>query len=419
MRHSINVVLLGCLFLVAATISAQDTTVFRITQLTENIYRLTTDEGSYTTNVLVFVGEDGLLLVDTNTEDNADELKEVVESFGKGLPRYIINTHRHVEHVGGNAIFGPSPVIIAHSLLPQKLRSGSYLFDEFPDESLPDITFTDSLTLFFNGERIRLIALAGSHDDNEIIVHFTNSGVVHLSSLINGMNFPSVDRDGNALLFDSLVSLAIDLLPEDVTVVSGHNDLATWQDLHTYRKMIRETTAIVRAGLDAGDDIAALQEKKVLADYEAFNNSYVSTDKWIEYLATAINNEKHPSVKKKKIYEPLYYALKEGGVGNAIDKYFEIKNDHIGEYDIDETDLLVIGDKLVHKNTAMEAIEILKLYLKEYPQATYTYYAHYDISTAYRDIGDKDRAVKHCMKALELQQDFEPAAILLEELKAM
>ncbi len=400
-------------------VSAQDTGVFEVTQLTDQIYRLTTDEGAYTTNVLVFTGDDGLLLVDTNTDENAEELKKVVESFGKGAPKYIINTHRHVEHVGGNAIFGPSPVIIAHSLVPQKLRSGSYLFDEFPDETFPDITFTDSLTLFFNGEEIRLLSMAGSHDDNEIMVHFTKSKVVHLSSLINGMNFPSVDSDGNALLFDTMLTRAIDLLPEDVIIVSGHNGLASWQDLHTYRKMIRETTAIVRAGLDSGKDIATLQEEKVLADFEAFNHSYVSPERWIKYLADAINNENHPKIKKKKIFEPIYFALQDGGAAKAIRTYFEIKNDSGETYEIDEMALLVIGDKLLHKSNPTTAIEILKLFIQEYSQASYTYYAHYDISDAYRKLGNKDLAMEHCRKALELQPDFEAATKLLKELEKM
>jgi cyclase len=417
MRRFINPAILISAILSSVTVSAQDTGVFEVTQLTDQIYRLTTDEGSYTTNVLVFVGDDGLLLVDTNTEENAEELKKVIDSFGKGVPKYIINTHRHVEHVGGNAIFGKSPIIIAHALVPQKLRSGSYLFNEFPDETFPDITFADSLTLFFNGEKIRLIALAGSHDDNEIIVHFTKSKVVHLSSLINGMNFPSIDSDGNALLFDSILTRAIDLLPEDVTIVSGHNGLATWQDLHTYRDMIRKTTAIVRAGLESGKDIATLQEEKVLADFEAFNHSYVSSERWIKYLADAINNEKHPKAEKQKIFEPIYYALRDGGAEKAIQTYSRLKSDP--EYEIIETDLLVIGDKLLHKSSPSNAIEILKLYIQEYSQGSYTYYAHYDMSDAYRKLGNKDLAIEHCRKALELKPDFEAATKLLKELEKM
>lgn len=419
MKRYIVLTFLLSFVLSSVTILAQDAAVFEVTQMTDQIYRLTTDEGAYTTNVLVSVGEDGLLLVDANTEENAAELAKVVESFGKGVPVYIINTHRHVEHVGGNAIFGPSPIVIAHSLVPRKLRGGSYLFNEFPDETLPDITFTDSLTLFFNGEEIRLVSMAGSHDDNEIMVHFTKSKVVHLSSVINGMNFPSIDSDGNALLFDSLLTRAIDLLPDDVTIVSGHNGLATWQDLHAYRKMIRETTAIVRAGLDSGKDIATMQEEKVLENFEAFNHSYVGPETWIKYLADAINNERHPVVKKKEMFEPIYYALRDGGAEKAIQTYYEIKNDPDDAYELDEMYLLVIGDKLLAKSDPSTAIEMLKLCVQEYPQGDYIYYAHYDMGEAYKKQGNKDLAMEHCREALALKPDFEAATKLLEELEKM
>jgi glyoxylase-like metal-dependent hydrolase (beta-lactamase superfamily II) len=192
------------------------------TRLTEQLHLLSTDQGSYTTNTIAFVGSDGVLLVDTQSADDAAELKKAADAFGKGAPKYIINTHRHVEHVGGNAIFGDGPVVIAHDLVPRKLKSGSYIFDEFTEATFPDITFSDSLTLYFNGERIEMHAFPGSHDDNEIIVHFTESKVVHLSSLVNGFNFPSVDSDGDALKFAELVARAIELLPEDVVIVSGH-----------------------------------------------------------------------------------------------------------------------------------------------------------------------------------------------------
>lgn len=417
MRQYLVLFILGCLLLHRGPASAQDSSVFAVTQITERIYRLTTDEGAYTTNVLVSVGEDGLLLVDTNTKENAEALKKVIDSFGKGAPKYIINTHRHVEHIGGNAVFGPTPVIIAHALVPLKLRSGSYLFDEFPDSIFPDITFADSLIVFFNGEKIRLLSMAGSHDDNEIVVHFTESKVVHLSSLINGMNFPSIDADGDALLFDTVLARAMRAIPEDVTIVSGHNGLATWQDLDAFRAMIRQTTAIVRAGLDSGKDVKTLQDDKVLADFEAFNHSYVSPERWIQYLAEAITRERHPGIRKRSIFEPMYYALRDTGTEGAIQTYHAIKRDSSETYEIHETDLLVIGDKLLHKGDPSSAVAILELSIQENPQSSYAYYAHYDLGDAYNTLGHKEPAIEHCEKALALKPGYERAEKLLGELR--
>jgi tetratricopeptide (TPR) repeat protein len=320
-----------------------------------------------------------------------------------------------VEHVGGNAIFGKAPVIIAHDLVRSKLKSGSYLFYEFPEETMPDITLVDSLSLYFNGEKIRLIALAGSHDDNEIIIHFTGSKVVHLSSLINGLNFPSVDSDGDVLKFEETVSRAVELLPEDVTIVSGHNKNRTWQDLHAYRDMIIETTEIVRNGLAAGKDVATLQKEKVLAGYEAYAESYVSPDDWISYLANGIE-KKEP---KKKIYEPIFYALKDKGVSAALDLYNDLKTNYSDEYIIEDAYLLNIGSILLTKERTEEAAEFLKLCVNEFPDGTYAYYTNYILSNAYKELGNKDLAIKHCQKAIDLKSDIESAIKLLEELKGM
>ena len=394
---------------------AQDESPFTVEKLTDNITQLITNEGSYTTNILVFDGADGLLLVDTNTKENAEELKKIIDSFGKGLPKYIINTHRHVEHIGGNAIFGPDPVIIGHDLIRKRLRSGGYLFDEWPEITMPDIAITDSIYLYFNGEKIRLIPLAGSHDDNEIIVHFTDSKIVHLSSLVNGLNFPSVDSDGDVLKFDELVDRAIEVLPEDVTIVSGHNNNCGWHDLHNYRDMVKQTTKIVRDGLAKGKTVEQMQEEKVFAGFESYAQSYVSPEGWIEYLADGIEGGEE----KKSIMEPMYYAYKDGGADGAIKEFQRLKSENADEYEFQEVELVVIGIKLNGKKEYDGSNKIFELSLKEYPDGEYRYYAYYIMSQSYRDLGQIDEAIKHCEKSIEANSEFQDGPALLEELKKM
>jgi glyoxylase-like metal-dependent hydrolase (beta-lactamase superfamily II) len=416
MKNALIQTIILLLTISVSVIAVPESDVFKIVQLTDQIYQLSTDEGNYTTNHLVFVGKDGILLVDTNAKEYDEEFKRVIDAFGKGLPKYIINTHRHVEHIGGNAIFGESPVKIAHYLLPEKLKSGSYIFDEYPDETYPDITLTDSLFLYFNGEKIRIIANGGSHDDNELLIHFTKSKVVHLSSVINGMNFPSIDGDGDINGFPILVKRAIELLPEDVVIVSGHNNNSSWQDLHKYYDMMINTAKIVKDGLAAGKDVETLQKEKVLADYEVFNQSYVSTDGWINTLATFEENQKKS---KQKIYVPLYYALKDNGIDAAVELYNKMKTEQADEYDFNEVALLVIGGKLKTKGKFDDALVFFDLSLKEFPEGMYNYYIYYQIASIYKDQNNKELALEYCNKSIELKSDFQAATTLLEELKAM
>ncbi|UCC73725.1 MAG: tetratricopeptide repeat protein [Gemmatimonadota bacterium] len=415
MKKTAGIVIALALDLGCGVALAQDSHI-EVSQLADRLYLLSTDQGSYTTNTIAFVGEDGILLVDTQSEDDAEELKRAVDAFGRGTPKYIVNTHRHVEHVGGNAAFGDAPIVIAHALVPAKLRSGSYLFDEFPDETFPDITLADSLTLYFNGERIRILALPGSHDDNEIIVHFTESKVVHLSSLVNGFNFPSVDADGDVLRFAELVAKAIELLPEDVVIVSGHNDTGTWHDLQSYHDMLVQTTEIVASGLAEGKELAALQAENVLGEWESYAGSYVSVDEWIEYLVDALQAAEEP---KRTVYEPLYYVWNDRGADAALAHYFELQREHPEEYQWDDFTLLVIGNKLLANDHIQDAVKFLDASLEEYPESPYNYYANYKLAEAYYRLNDRERAARYCEKSLELNPEFAAAIALLEELGKM
>jgi glyoxylase-like metal-dependent hydrolase (beta-lactamase superfamily II) len=415
MKNAIGLVIVLALNLGCGAGPAQDSGV-KVTQLTDRVYLLSTDQGEYTTNTIAFVGEDGILLVDTQAEDDAEALRLAVDAFGRGTPKYTINTHRHVEHVGGNAIFGEAPIVIAHALVPEKLKSGSYLFDEFPDATFPDITFCDSLSLYFNGELVRMVAVPGSHDDNEIMVHFTDSKVVHLSSLVNGFNFPSVDADGDVLRFPELVARAIELLPEDVIIVSGHNDTGTWQDLHTYHDMLVQTTDIVRAGLAEGKDLATLQAENVLEAWESYAGSYVSTDEWIEYLVAGLQPSDEPT---RTVYEPLYYVWKDEGAEAALTRYLELRRDYPDEYRFDEFTLLVIGNKLLARDHVENAVKFLAASLEEYPDSPYSYYTAYKLGAAYKDLGDTEQARRYGERSLELNPEFAAASALLEELEEM
>jgi len=414
MRRSVTLaagIVIACAGAAAGT--PADSTI-KTTRLTDKVWLLSTDQGSYTTNTIAFVGDDGLLLVDTQDEGDAAALKSAVERFGKGLPKYIINTHRHIEHIGGNAIFGDDPVVIAHELVPAKLRSGHYLFSEFPRATFPDITTADSLSLYFNGERIRIIAMGGAHDDNEVIVHFTGSRVVHISSLVNGFNFPSVDSDGDVLQFAPVIRRAMSLLPRDVIIVSGHNRVGKWEDLGPYLEMLDGTRKVVEEGLRAGKDVETLQKEGVLDEWKQYAGSYVSLDDWIGYLARGLEGKKKPS---QSVFEPVYRAWKDDGAEAAVARYHELKRDHGDDYLFREFDLLNIGITLSTRNLLPAAVVFLEGSLHEYPDSKYEYYTNYQLADAHDRLGHRKLAVEKCRASLKLKPDFEPAQELLKKLQ--
>ena len=231
---------------------------------------------------------------------------------------------------------------------------------------------------------------------------------------MNGFNFPSVDSDGDALRFAEMVAKAIEILPDDVVIVSGHNDTGTWQDLHAYHDMLVQTTDSVRRGLAEGKDLATLQEEKILAKWESYAKSYVSVDGWTEYLADAFQEDKEET--GKKVYEPLYYTWKGEGAQAAVERYYALKRDHAEEYQFDEFNLMAIGIKLLGNDHTGDAVIFLQASLKEYPDSQYSYYTNYKLADAFNKLGDKNLAVKYCEMSVELKPDFAPATRLLGEL---
>jgi len=390
--------------------------VIEVSRLGDGLFRLATDQGAYTTNSLVFVGDDGVLLVDTQSETEAEALKSVVDGFELGLPKIIIFTHRHVEHVGGAAIFGEAPIVIAHDLVRSKLLSGAYLFDEFPDATMPDLSFADRMKLHFNGEDIELVAMAGSHDDNEIVVHFTGRRVVHLSSLTNGFNLPSVDGDGDALAFAPLIARAMEEIPEDAVIVSGHNADGTWQDLEPYREMLIGTEAAVRSGLEEGLDAAQLKEAKVLQPWEAYAGSYVSTHQWIDTLVDAIETEGEAKP-EKDIYAELYFTLRDHGVDEALARYTELRAEQPNAYDFNEFNLLAAGAKLLLKGRPEPAAAFLELETEQFPDSDFLYYTFYLLAQARLDLDQREEAIEACRSALELKPDNQTIKNFLAEIE--
>jgi cyclase len=409
MKHILTLLLISLVSFGAPAASAQAERTIQVTQLSGNLYRLTATY-PFETNVVVSSGEDGLLLVDSGSKYTIEELKKVLSTIGDGQVKIIISTHAHTEHTSGNKAFGTDVVKIGHPQLRTRLRQRLYVLEEFPDSALPNITFTDSLSLYFNGERIRLIALPGAHDDSDIIVHFTKSGVVCTGALCTGMFLPSVDRiGGDALKYAATVQRMIDLLPADVVLVPGHGRNCTMAEQREFQDMLVKTTEIVKNGLASGKDVATLQEEKVLKDWAAYEGGLTTSDQWIQYIAYSAQNTRP----KNQAAVELYYAFKEGGADSAVSRWHQLKKDQPDEYSFSETNLVIFGYHLLEKGRIQDAIKIFQLYIEEFPEA---WNAYDSMGEAHMMNNDKEQAKKYYRKSLELNPDNTNAVEMLKKL---
>ena len=159
-------------------------------------------------NIGVSVGPDGILLVDDQFAPLAEKIRNALKALGEGPLKFLVNTHFHGDHTGGNVVFGAEAHIISHANVRKRLQMKSP-----SKEALPVVTFGDSLSIHFNGEEIRVMHFPNSHTDGDSVVFFTGSNVVHTGDLFFSGRFPYVDLDSGGDM-EGLIKHITDLLTE-------------------------------------------------------------------------------------------------------------------------------------------------------------------------------------------------------------
>src|SRR5215212_2224794 len=223
-------VLLVFLLLLAGAVQAQQTDFSKVQvkaiKVAGNVYMLEGAGG----NIGVSVGADGILIVDDQFAPLADKIRAALKSLGEGKLRFILNTHWHGDHTGGNAAFGPEAPIIAHDNVRKRMATEqkSEIFKNTtpasPKQALPVITFDQSLTVHFNGEEIRVIHYPQGHTDGDSVIFFTSSNVIHLGDDFFAGRFPFVDVDsgGNVVGLAKNIGEIIPKIPAGAKLIPGH-----------------------------------------------------------------------------------------------------------------------------------------------------------------------------------------------------
>lgn len=255
-------------------------------------------------NIGVSVGTDGILIVDDQFAPLADKIKAALKTLGEGKLKFVLNTHWHGDHTGGNAVFGPEAPIIAHDNVRKRLATEqkSEFFKRTtpasPKEALPVITFGQSLSVHFNGEEIRVIHFPQGHTDGDSVIFFTTSNVVHMGDDFFAGRFPFVDLESGGTVEGLMKNIGdiIGKLPADVKIIPGHGPISTLDDLKAYHRMLVETTDIVRKKMAAGKGLADIKTEGLPDEWKAWGTGFIKTDLWIETI--------HRSLSKKQAARP-------------------------------------------------------------------------------------------------------------------
>ncbi|MGZ6126142.1 MAG: MBL fold metallo-hydrolase [Myxococcales bacterium] len=242
-------------------------------------------------NIAATVGDDGVAIVDDQFAPLAPKIHAALQKLSPAPVRFLINTHWHGDHTGGNADFADTAAILAHANVRKRLLTGGKTpLVEFPPVSgkaLPVVTFEQGLSLWWNGEEIRAIHPGIGHTDGDSVIWFVKSNVVHMGDDYFQTGFPFVDLASGGSVVQLIQSLDVILgqIPADAKVIPGHGAVSDVAGLRKYRAMLEETVAAVKKGRAAGKSVEQMQKEKILAPWEEWGKSYIKEDAFIATIA--------------------------------------------------------------------------------------------------------------------------------------
>ncbi len=288
------------IFLCSVQARAQDFSKVEIKtiKVAGNIYMLQGAGG----NIGVSVGPDGILIVDDQYAPLADKIKAALKNLGDGRLKFILNTHYHGDHTGSNPIFGPEAPIISQTNARKRLTTEQqskffgWKFPPMPKEGLPVITFDQSVSVFFNGEEIKVIHFPRGHTDGDSVVFFTGANVVHMGDDFFQGRFPVVDLEngGDVEGMAKNVGEIISKLPADVKIIPGHGALSDLDGLKLFHRMLVETTALVRKKMKAHKTLAQIKAEGLSEEWKAWGAGYIKTEMWLALVYTSLAaSQKH------------------------------------------------------------------------------------------------------------------------------
>jgi glyoxylase-like metal-dependent hydrolase (beta-lactamase superfamily II) len=282
------VALVGLLGLTALARSGEAQVVqFELERAAENVYMLSGQGG----NIGVCVGDDGVFAIDDQFAPLTPRILQEIKKLSEKPVRFVINTHWHGDHTGGNENFGEAgAIIVAHANVRKRMSEKQFIeaFDRTvepsPKGALPVVSFEQSITFHWNDETIEVVHVQPAHTDGDSFVHFRSANVIHAGDVFfNGM-YPFIDTGtgGNLVGMIRAVERILERCDGETRIIPGHGSLASRADLERYHRMLTTVRDRVEPMLRAGRSRDEVIAAKPSADLDAdWGGGFMKPDVWI------------------------------------------------------------------------------------------------------------------------------------------
>lgn len=254
-----------------------------VTDLGQGVFMLKGKNGNPGANLALLTGEDGVVLIDDGLGDLVQMTIETVEELADAEVDFIVNTHAHGDHTGGNAAFAAQgATIIAHDAAHAAMVDDESVLEI----AIPTITFNDETTLHLNGQTVKVSYAPDAHTNSDVIVHFVEANVIHAGDLFFNNIYPFIDRANGGTVdgFFAAQQTVIGLANDDTRIIAGHGPLGNKAQMQEALDRLIDADARVTALADEGQSLDEVMAANPLSDFEDLSWFHISTARMIEIL---------------------------------------------------------------------------------------------------------------------------------------
>ncbi len=325
MRNTI--ILIFTLFYIGFTTTAQtdsgQSNNIKVVKVDNNIYMLQGKGG----NIGIIQGKDGILMVDDQFEESIPEVLKNIKRINDKPIKYLVNTHHHSDHSGGNAILAKQgATIFAHENVRERLYNT--MKEEkikLVDGDLPVITFKDGINFHFNNENILVFHVHNAHTDGDVMVYFTKSNVLHTGDTFFNKKYPFIDINSGGSLKGSIEALEKILMiaDENTKIIPGHGNLATIEDIKLSKIMLTFLWNRIKLQYKDGkteEEVVAMKELTEKYDADGYGDGFINSERILRIIYKDVDKERS-SVDTRSMEERLKDQQKELEKKGAGGKY--------------------------------------------------------------------------------------------------
>jgi cyclase len=272
----------------------------RTTELTPHLYALAGRGGT----IGVSIGDDGVLLVDDQYAPLTESILAAIGELTDQPVRFVLNTHWHGDHTGGNENLGErGALIVAHDNVRARMSTDQFLealqrtVPASPAAALPVVTFSEAITLYWNGEEIHASHVEPAHTDGDCVVVFRKADVVHTGDVFWNSGYPLIDLSAGGSI-DGMIRVVRDLLATTgpaTRFIPGHGAIGNRADVEAYLRMLETTRATVAERIAAGASLEEIQAARPTAAFDAERGTaFYSKEQYVSFVYESLTREGVP-----------------------------------------------------------------------------------------------------------------------------